>query len=177
MISRCKYPSHPAYKNYGGRGITIYPEWMKFEIFLNWALKNGYRDGLTIDRIDNDQGYSPKNCRWITSKAQNYNRRSNHLLKYNGQTRTIAEWAALVSMKPGTLVLRLRRGWSVEKALETPINGTKKIILLEYKGERRTIQEWAARAGMKEVTLRARLNRGWAIERALETPVTSKKKL
>ncbi len=121
MFNRCNYPSHVAYKRYGGRGISICKEWMRFEEFLDWALKNVYEDGLTIDRIDNNKGYSPENCRWATKKVQCNNRRNNHFLEYKGKSKTIGEWAALLGIRPGTLYHRLMMGWSIEKALETPV--------------------------------------------------------
>lgn len=73
MKSRCWYSSHQSYSNYGGRGITICDEWHDFEPFKNWALKNGYTDNLTLDRINNDGNYEPSNCRWITASEQGHN--------------------------------------------------------------------------------------------------------
>ena len=76
MKTRCYDQNSDAYKNYGGRGITICDEWIQdFWSFYNWALENGYKDGLTIDRIDNDKGYAPWNCRWATKAEQNRNKR------------------------------------------------------------------------------------------------------
>lgn len=76
MKGRCKNPTNKAYKDYGGRGITICDEWDKdFSAFRDWALGHGYEDWLSIDRVDNDKGYSPDNYRWATAKEQSNNRR------------------------------------------------------------------------------------------------------
>lgn len=122
MVQRTCNPNDKAYHNYGGRGITVCEEWRNdFATFQNWALSNGYRQGLSIDRIDNDGDYSPVNCRWASHKEQSQNTRRNHLLTFKGETKTLGEWAAYAGIGRGTLVTRLKLGWSIEKALETPV--------------------------------------------------------
>src|SRR5690606_10465631 len=77
MKQRCTQKSHYAYKDYGGRGIKICDEWIDdFKAFYDWSMSNGYEEGLTIDRINNDDGYSPENCRWTTMRVQNTNKRN-----------------------------------------------------------------------------------------------------
>ena len=85
MRQRCNNPKHNHYKRYGGRGITVCKEWDDPEAFYNWAVNNGYKEGLTLDRINNDKGYSPDNCRWVTVKEQCKNRSSNHLISFMGK--------------------------------------------------------------------------------------------
>lgn len=115
---RCYRKVENSYCYYGGRGITVCDEWLQdFQAFYDWAMTNGYADNLTIDRINNDKGYSPDNCRWVTMKEQTNNRQSNHLITYEGKTQTIAQWAEELNIKQNTLLYRIRRGWSIEEAL------------------------------------------------------------
>lgn len=96
MKDRCNNPNSANYKHYGGRGITICDEWNAsdgFITFRDWAISNNYSDKLTIDRIDNNKGYSPSNCRWVTQKEQTLNTRRNHRIAFNGKTLTVSEWA------------------------------------------------------------------------------------
>lgn len=128
MRARCLNPSDPNYPYYGGRGITICPEWNDFAAFHAWAYANGYRDDLTLDRIDNDGPYSPDNCRWVPAKRQARNRRNNRLLTFRGETKSVVEWAEEVGIPAHTLRQRLHRGWPVERALTTPIDVKKKRV-------------------------------------------------
>lgn len=121
MKRRCCVSSSPKYDYYGGRGITVCEEWLHdFQAFYDWAVANGYRDDLTIDRIDNDKGYSPDNCRWVTNKEQQNNKRNVRELTYNGKTQTISQWANETKIPHKKIWSRISRlHWSVEKALTT----------------------------------------------------------
>ncbi len=117
MRRRCNNENRSGFKYYGGRGIRVCAEWDTFEAFRDWALANGYKQGLSIDRIDNDGDYEPGNCRWATSKEQSRNRRNNVHIVINGITRTIVEWAEVVGIKYDTLRARVERGWSGERLI------------------------------------------------------------
>lgn len=118
MLERCENPNNSAYKNYGGRGITVCEDWHDFEKFQDWAKSAGYAEGLMIDRVDNDKGYSPENCAWKTRQAQNENRRSVHQLTINGETHTVTEWARLTGIDRHTIVKRIADGCSPELILK-----------------------------------------------------------
>lgn len=118
--NRCENNNIPQYADWGGRGIKVCEEWQTFEPFYEWAMANGYRDDLTIDRKDNDGDYCPDNCRWTTRKEQALNRRSNTFITYSGITKHISEWDKDIgSLKSGRVRARLNAGWSVEKAVTT----------------------------------------------------------
>lgn len=122
MLSRTSNPRVPCYKNYGGRGISVCPEWRDhFEAFRDWALSAGYTDELSIDRIDNDSGYSPSNCRWVSMNVQFNNRGNNRRLTHGGVTKTVAQWARSLSISKHTLYSRLNARWSIERALTEPV--------------------------------------------------------
>lgn len=121
MIARCHNPNARGYERYGGKGITVCEEWRKDRCaFFEWALTNGYEDGLTLDRRDNSKGYSPDNCRWASRKQQANNRGSNHIICINGESHTLSEWAELKNINKNTLCWRLKNGWTEEKAIMTP---------------------------------------------------------
>ena len=113
---RCNNNHCPAYLKYGGRGIDICGEWESFQAFKAWALSSGYTDSLTIDRIDNNKGYYPGNCRWVNATVQANNRRSNRMIFYNGEVRTLAEWCKLFHLPYGTVHARLKAGWDLSDA-------------------------------------------------------------
>ena len=128
MIQRCNNPNLKKYELWGGRGIKVCKEWEEdFLNFYNWAISNGYKDNLSIDRIDNNGNYEPLNCRWATAKEQARNTRTNVNLIYNGETHCISEWAEITGIKVGTIRYRIRVAkWSVEEALTIPV-GCKRI--------------------------------------------------
>lgn len=121
MRQRCNNPKCINYHNYGGKGVTVCNEWDDFMQFKNWAMKTGYKDNLTIDRIKSSGNYCPDNCRWVTYKVQNNNRDNNKMIEYNGEMHTISEWSDIVGIKMQTLWMRLKNGWNIEKALTTPL--------------------------------------------------------
>jgi hypothetical protein len=90
--------------------------------FYEWAIKNGYSDGLSIDRIDNNGDYTPNNCRWVDQKTQCRNKSTNRMITYNGETKPFCEWADELGIKYGTLYTRVfRNGWDIERAFTTPV--------------------------------------------------------
>jgi hypothetical protein len=126
MQHRCYNPRCRAFKNYGGRGITICKEWLNFSTFRNWAWSHGYDDTLTIERVDNDGNYEPGNCEWISKTRQGRNRRTSRMITAFGQTKCAADWAEdpRCVVRKDSFYWRIRRGWDAEKALSTPRHNT-----------------------------------------------------
>lgn len=118
MIWRCKNSNCKDYKNYGGRGIRVCDEWEKdYRNFQKWSLENGYREDLTIDRIDVNGNYEPNNCRWITLQEQENNRRDSVYLSFNGITKTASQWSRLLRIRPNKIYYLKRKGLSDENVL------------------------------------------------------------
>lgn len=118
MRSRCAVLSGRNYENYGGRGIAICARWRRFENF--YADMGEPPEGTSIDRIDNDKGYSPENCRWATVFEQANNRRSNIVISYNGRSQTVTQWSREFGVPYCRLRSRLALGWDIERALTAP---------------------------------------------------------
>ena len=117
MRNRCFNSDNKSFIYYGGRGISVCDEWNEFLNFEKWAIQNGFEENLTLDRIDVNGNYEPENCRWISRKEQMRNTRSNHLLTYNGDTKTMAEWAEITGIPYSTLRQRINKyNYSFEKA-------------------------------------------------------------
>lgn len=122
MRTRCANPHNQYYDDYGGRGITVCEEWHDFVNFMQWAERTGYRENLTIDRIDVNEGYNPVNCRWVTMHEQNRNKRNNVNITYHGVTRCLFDWAATLGINAGALWMRIcRYNWDIERAFTTPV--------------------------------------------------------
>lgn len=117
---RCHNPKNKEYKNYGGRGIVMCNDWFDNpEEFINWSLKNGWRKGLTIDRIDNEKGYCPDNCRWVSMEVQENNKRNNHYYDYNGEKKTLSQIARENGISRNSLYYRANvKNIPLEKAVE-----------------------------------------------------------
>lgn len=121
MKERCYNKNCNAFKYYGGKGVKICNQWLNdFDSFYEWSINNGYKDGLTIDRINVDGDYSPNNCRWITQKEQVSNTTRNRRYEYKGELLTITELAEKYKINRNTLNYRLNIGWDINKAIETP---------------------------------------------------------
>lgn len=122
MIGRCYRKSQKGYKTYGARGITVCDEWKNnFLNFYSWAINNGYKETLTIDRIDVNGDYGPLNCRWVTMDEQHINKTNTKLITYDGVTKPLSCLAKEFNIPLNNLYARLNIGWSIEKALTTPV--------------------------------------------------------
>ena len=126
MKNRCYNMKSKDYKNYGARGIKICNQWLNKENgidnFFDWSITNGYKENLTIDRIDVNGNYEPDNCRWITLKQQFLNKRNNKLITFNNKTQTLSEWSKELKIKYPTLNNRINTNkWDIERAFTKPL--------------------------------------------------------
>lgn len=173
MIRRCHDPNNPVYNRYGGRGITVCDRWR--ENFANFYADMGEppTEKHSLDRINNDLGYSPENCRWATPREQNRNTRANRFLTWNEETKTLADWGEdprLVALGIDAFLIenRLRLGWNnVETILTTPpILGK----MITFQDETLSMMDWSRRMGATTNIVSKRLRHGWTIEQALTIP-------
>ena len=124
MRDRCNRPKSKAYKNYGGRGISVCSEWDSFLTFRNWALSNGYDENAkymecTLDRIDTNGNYSPENCKWSNWSQQQSNTRRTHNITYNGKTQCLTRWCEEYGINFQTMLHRL---YKMKLPFEVAIN-------------------------------------------------------
>ena len=125
IMRRCYNPKDKDYPHYGGRGIEVCIDWHDIVTFYKWAEEH-YTAGLTIERINNDGNYCPENCKWIPREEQAKNRSNNHPITFNGETKLVKDWADLLEMKPYIIYNRLRKNWTIEEALTTPVGVSRK---------------------------------------------------
>lgn len=128
MRARCYSKTNKDFNRYGGRGIKICEEWLGKEGFLtfrSWALQNGYKEGLSIDRIDVDGDYEPNNCRWVDFKTQSRNKSNNRKIKINGIEKCLIEWCESFGISRSTVKDRMRNGWTELDAITTPVDERK----------------------------------------------------
>lgn len=160
MRQRCNNPNSNAYSHYGGRGIKVCPEWdNKEDGFLNfytWAINSGWKadEGLSIDRIDVDKGYSPDNCRWANDLLQSSNQTKNRFIQYNQWIFPLNIWAKLAGIDYFTFYMRLRNGWSFEKSIFTNSNYSNDRIITvpnEYEIYNK-YQEWVDNGKIQPIT-------------------------
>lgn len=170
MKQRCYNINNTHYNDYGARGITICDGWKNdFMLFYTWAMENGYRDDLTIDRIDVNGNYEPKNCRWVTMKEQANNKRCSHYLEYDGERLTISEWAKKLNVPAYLLRGRLKLGWSIDRTLNTekPSN-----VVITIDDQVKSLSDWCKIYSKQYNLVFDRIYRlKWDPKKALETPV------
>lgn len=121
--SRCYNPNDISYANYGGKGISVCDEWRNdYTAFKDWAMANGYnpfakRGECTLDRIDNQKGYCPENCRWVDMRTQSNNRRNSYTITHDGKTLSASQWSEITGIPEGVIYYRYKAGWPVGKLL------------------------------------------------------------
>lgn len=149
MKARCFNVNNSEFKNYGGRGITVCDEWKEnFESFYLWAMENGYEDVLTIERIDVNGHYCPKNCCWIPKEMQGSNTTKNNKITFNNKTRTLSQWARLYDIPIQTLRSRMYKlGYSFADAVKKDKNRSKSSVIIQFDGNKLTQTEFACVCG------------------------------
>ena len=118
MKSRCENQKNKSYKDYGAKGISVCEEWHDSVNFFEWALRNGYKEGLEIDRIDVNGNYEPSNCRWINRLENANNKTNNKYISHNGETKTLAEWSRFYDVNYKNLSRLLIKGYSMNDAIK-----------------------------------------------------------
>ena len=121
MRRRCSDKKNTGYHNYGGRGIKVCDEWQDFMKFYSWAVSNGYKSNLSIDRIDNNGNYEPNNCQWVTVERQANNKRTNTMVTINGETHSLADWSRIKNINYKMVCTRIGKlHWTPYDAIVTP---------------------------------------------------------
>lgn len=157
--ARCYNKNNPKYKNYGARGICVCDEWYKnYLVFCEWAINSGYRDDLTIERIDVNGDYKPSNCKWLTNTEQMWNRTDTLYVTYKGEqycmSYILRELGLLQHMS--TIKKRMKNGCTFEEAVQKPFD---RRMMITYNNVTKSIDEWAEFYGIKKHTLYRRLTK------------------
>lgn len=172
MIARCYNPNNPNFYRYGGRGISVCDEWRNnFEAYYDWVIKNGYKKGLSVDRIDNNGDYEPSNCRIATQKEQSNNTSRNVLITINGETKTLSQWSEIYGVNASSVCHRIfKQGIAPLQAL-TIERG------YPYKGRIMSFASICRENNINYGLFHQRIYKlGWSMKRALTTPVRKSKK-
>lgn len=166
MLQRCGNKNNKHFKDYGGRGITVCSRWFSFENFLK---DMGDRSSkTTLERKDNQKGYSPDNCKWATRAEQSRNKRTTRLFTWERATKCLSDWARHFGIHERTLHKRLASGLSFEEAINRPYG---KGNFITFRGQTKNTSAWAREVGLKQATLQRRFEKGWPVERALQEKV------
>jgi hypothetical protein len=166
MKRRCYDTKDKAFHNYGGRGIKVCDRWHVFENFYNDLGKNRPSAHHSMERINNDMGYSLDNCKWATIREQNRNMRINVMIEYKGKKQLLIDWSRELKISVTTMHERIKRGWSIEESFETPVGvgikayaRYKKII---FNGQEKSLSEWSKETGLSVPAIKNRLKNNQA---------------
>jgi hypothetical protein len=169
MISRCENANDSSYSRYGAKGIKVCDRWHSFENFL--ADMGDRPENTSIDRIDGSGNYEPSNCRWATAEEQAENRKTTRLIKWNGKTQSIVNWAKELGINKNVIKSRLTLGWSVDRSFSTPVRQSERRV--EFNGKSQPLNHWAKELNVSQSMLWDRLYTfGWSVDRAFTTPST-----
>ncbi len=168
MRERCNCKTDTSYQRYGGRGISICKEWDDFQVFEEWAVKNGYDENApkgtyTLDRINVNGNYEPNNCRWISLSEQSDNKTNTIWLTYNGKTQTLLQWSKELGMPSKLLRNRYYDRWPVDRIFQPIVEKVGKNYI-EYKGEIHTLSYWSQKLNLPYTTMWRRYVKGYPLD-------------
>jgi hypothetical protein len=169
MKGRCLNPNNAKYPRYGGRGITVCRRWVND--FAAFYADMGPKPSPqhTLDRINNNRGYSPANCRWALPTTQSNNRHTTRLFAYKGAQDTLRGFAKRYEISYKLLKNRLELGWTLAKAIATPLGADEKRVT--FRGRTQSLSAWGREVGISGGRISERLREGWSVERALTQPL------
>lgn len=170
MLQRCNNPKCPKYDSYGGRGITIHPNWL---VYANFLRDMGPRpDGTTLGRKDNNGNYTPDNCSWQTSQEQAWNKQNTIYITYNGKRQNLEQWSKELGIPLATLAIRRKRNPDDYTYILSPADARSPTI--EYMGERLTLVQWGKKLGIQIGTLNKRIQKHGNNPEELFAPVRAR---